>query len=154
MTGVKRSYRSPRREAQARRTRERIVDAARRLWVERGFADTTMEAIAAEANAAVQTVYGAFGSKGGILTALLGQLEVQAGGQTLMRQLQEAPAPRDQLRLVAAFNRCLLQAGADIIAIALGSTAVDSEVAAWAAEGDRRRREGQARLVAGWYSAD
>ncbi|MGH2380904.1 MAG: helix-turn-helix domain-containing protein [Candidatus Limnocylindria bacterium] len=44
----------PRREAQAHRTRERIIDAARRLWVERGFGTTTMEAIAVEANVAVQ----------------------------------------------------------------------------------------------------
>jgi TetR/AcrR family transcriptional regulator, regulator of cefoperazone and chloramphenicol sensitivity len=153
MTGVKRQYRSPRREAQARRTRERIVDAARRLWVERGFATTTMEGIAAEADVAVQTVYGAFGSKGAILTALLGRLEREAGGETLARELGAARTPRRQLALVAAFNRSLFQGGADIIAIALGSTAVDADVAAWAAEGDRRRREGQARIVAGWHAA-
>jgi AcrR family transcriptional regulator len=152
MTSVKRSYRSPRREAQARRTRERIIDAARHLWVERGFGATTMEAVAAEAGVAVQTVYGAFGSKGAILTALLGRLESEAGGETLMRELRVA-TPRRQLALVAAFNRRLFQGGADIIAIALGSTAVDAEVAAWAAEGDRRRREGQAHVVAGWHAA-
>jgi len=152
MTNVKRQYRSPRRDAQARRTRERIIDAARRLWVEHGFGTTTMEAIAAEAQVAVQTVYGAFGSKGAILTALLGRLEAEAGGETLMRELHAAP-PRRQLALVAAFNRRLFQGGADVIAIALGSTAVDADVAAWAAEGDRRRREGQAHIVAGWHTA-
>jgi hypothetical protein len=57
------------------------------------------------------------------------------------------------LALVAAYNRRLFEAGADIIAIALGSTAVDADVAGWAAEGDRRRREGQARIVAGWHAA-
>jgi AcrR family transcriptional regulator len=153
MTSVKRSYRSPRREAQARRTRERIIDAARRLWVERGFGTTTMEAIAVEANVAVQTVYGAFGSKGAILTALLGRLEAGAGGETLAADLSAARSARAQLALVAAFNRRLFEGGADVIAIALGSTAVDGDVAAWAAEGDRRRREGQARIVAGWHAA-
>src|ERR671919_655371 len=128
MTSVKRPYRSPGREAQARRTQERIVDAARRLWVEHGFAATTMEAIAAEAKVAVQTVYGAFGSKGGILTALLGRLEAEAGGETLMRDLAAARTARQQLAQVAAFNRRLFEAGADIIAIALGSTAVDADV--------------------------
>ncbi len=111
-----------------------------------------MEAIAAEANVAVQTVYGAFGSKGAILTALLGRLEAGAGGDTLMRELQAA-TPRRQLTLVAAFNRRLFEGGADVIAIALGTTAVDGDVAAWAAEGDRRRREGQAHIVAGWNAA-
>src|SRR5919106_1260148 len=153
MTDVKRSYRSPRRQAQAQRTRERIVDAARRLWVERGFASTTMEAIAAEAQVAVQTVYAACGSKGGILTGMLNQLETQAGGGTLMADLRSAPRPAAQLRLVAAFNRRLFEAGADIVAIALGSTAVDPEVQAWSAEGDRRRRDGQRRLVSGWHAA-
>lgn len=153
MTSVKRSYRSPRREAQARRTRLRIVDAARRRWVEHGFAATTMEAIASEAEVAVQTVYSAFGSKGGILTALLGQLEERAGGETLMSQLRASSSPREQLDLVAAFNRRLFEGGADILAIAIGSRAVDPEVAAWAAEGDRRRRVGQAGLVAGWHRA-
>jgi hypothetical protein len=41
----------------------------------------------------------------------------------------------------------------DILGIALGSTAVDADVAAWAAEGDRRRRTGQARIVDGWHAA-
>ena len=111
-----------------------------------------MEAIAAEAQVAVQTVYGAFGSKGAILVSLLGRLEAKAGGETLMRELHAA-TPRQQLALVAAFNRRLFQGGADVIAIAIGSTAVDAEVAAWTAEGDRRRREGQARIVAGWNAA-
>lgn len=111
-----------------------------------------MEAIAVAADVAVQTVYGAFGSKGAILTALLGRLEADAGGETLMRELHAA-TPRQQLALVAAFNRRLFKGGADVIAIALGSTAVDGDVAAWAAGGDRRRREGQGRIVAGWHAA-
>ena len=149
MSDVKRSYRSPRREAQARRTRERIVNAARRLWVTRGFAETTIEAIASEAKVAVQTVYGAFGSKAAILIALLGQLEENAGGETLMADLRAASV-REQLAILAAFNRRLFEGGADIIAIAIGSVAVDPDVAAWANEGDRRRREGQGHIVAAW----
>ena len=150
MSDVKRSYRSPRREAQARRTRERIVKAARRLWVTRGFALTTIEAIASEAKVAVQTVYGAFGSKAAILIALLGQLEQNAGGETLMQDLQRAASVREQLAIIATFNRRLFEDGADILAIALGSVAVDRDVAAWVNEGDRRRREGQGHLVAAW----
>lgn len=150
MSDVKRSYRSPRREAQARRTRERIVHAARRLWVTRGFAATTIEAIASEAKVAVQTVYGAFGSKAAILIALLGQLEANAGGETLMTDLRNAASVREQLAILATFNRRLFEGGADIIAIAIGSVAVDPDVAAWANEGDRRRREGQGHIVAAW----
>lgn len=153
MSDVKRPYRSPRREAQARRTRERVVDAARRLWVERGFAATTMDAIAAEAKVAVQTVYGAFGSKSSILIALLGQLEEKAGGETLIPRLMNARNAPEQIAIIAAFNRRLFEAGADVIAIAIGSVAADHEVASWVAEGDRRRRDGQAFLVSGWHRA-
>ncbi|MGI8829735.1 MAG: TetR/AcrR family transcriptional regulator [Candidatus Limnocylindria bacterium] len=134
-------------------SRERVIEGARYLWVARGFAATTMEAIAAEAKVAVQTVYGAFGSKGGILTAVLEWLEAEAGGETLARDLDAAGEARHQLAVVAAFNRRLFETGADFLAIALGSTAVDDDVAAWIAEGDRRRREGQARIVAGWHAA-
>lgn len=153
MANEKRSYSSPRRAAQARRTRERIVEAARRLWAERGFAAATMEAIAAEAGVAVQTVYGAFGSKGGILTALLVQLDLQAGGLTLTGEVQAAGTPEEQVRLVVAFNRRLFEESADVLTIALGSTAADADVATWIAEGDRRRREGLAHLAAGWHAA-
>lgn len=153
MSDVKRPYRSPRREAQARQTRKRIVDAARRLWVARGFAATTIEAIAAEAGVAVQTVYGTFGSKASILIALLGRLEETAGGDTLMPELRRAGDAREQIAIIALFNRRLFEAGADILAIALGTVATDPDVAEWVAEGDRRRRHGQSFLVADWHRA-
>lgn len=56
-----------RREARATETRRRIVDAALRLFVERGYAATTVEAIAREAQVAPATVYQAFGTKYAIL---------------------------------------------------------------------------------------
>jgi AcrR family transcriptional regulator len=56
-----------RREARALETRRRIVDAALHLFVERGYAATTVEAIAREAAVAPATVYQAFGTKYAIL---------------------------------------------------------------------------------------
>jgi TetR/AcrR family transcriptional regulator, regulator of cefoperazone and chloramphenicol sensitivity len=153
VSDVKRSYNSPLREAQARRTRERVVDAARTLWATQGFAAVTIDQIAAEAGVSVQTIYSAFGSKGGILTALLGRLEQQAGLDDLITQLRAAQNPDEQLRLVAAFNRRLFERGADIITIVRGWTAADPDVAAWMEEGDRRRRDGQAPLVASWQAS-
>lgn len=52
-----------------RKTKARIVAAATRLFAERGYLETTMAAIAAEAGVAVQTLYLAFGSKVAILAA-------------------------------------------------------------------------------------
>jgi AcrR family transcriptional regulator len=48
-------------------TRQRIVEAAARLFVADGYLSTTIAAIAREASTGVQTVYLAFGSKAAIL---------------------------------------------------------------------------------------
>src|ERR687884_2044258 len=66
----KRAYDSPRRRAQAAATRRDILDAAQRLFERRGYAATTMGAIAAEAGVALKTVYVAFETKSGLLRAL------------------------------------------------------------------------------------
>jgi AcrR family transcriptional regulator len=58
-----------RREARALDTRRRIVNAALHLFLERGYAATTVEAIAREAAVAPATVYQAFGTKYAILAS-------------------------------------------------------------------------------------
>ena len=65
-----RRYDSSRRRAQAAATRTEILDAARRQFERRGYAATTMEAIAAEAGVALKTVYVGFETKSGLLRAL------------------------------------------------------------------------------------
>ena len=67
----KREYDSSRRQAQADETRRQILDAARKLFVERGYAGATAEAIAAEAGVSVQTIYAIFKSKKKILVSLM-----------------------------------------------------------------------------------
>src|SRR5207302_10341463 len=69
----KRSYDSTRRRAQARQTREAIIDTARRLFLDDGFAPTTIAAIAAGAGVSVDTVYKAFGGKPGLVRAICQQ---------------------------------------------------------------------------------
>jgi AcrR family transcriptional regulator len=60
-----------RREERAHATRARIADAALRLFLERGYVATTIEAIAGEAAVAPATVYQAFGTKQAILARVL-----------------------------------------------------------------------------------
>jgi len=66
-----RRYESPKRQEQARATRRAIVAAARALFLTRGYAGTTIDAVAREAGVAVQTVYAAFGSKPEILRTVI-----------------------------------------------------------------------------------
>jgi TetR/AcrR family transcriptional regulator of autoinduction and epiphytic fitness len=67
----KRPYNSARRRAQAEQTRRQIVEAARRLFADRGYVGTTVEAIAGQAQVAPETVYAAFGSKRAVLSRLI-----------------------------------------------------------------------------------
>ena len=64
-------YHSPLRVRQAAETRQTVLVAATRLFTERGWAGTTLAAVAAEAGTAVETVYSAFGSKSGLLIAAI-----------------------------------------------------------------------------------
>jgi TetR/AcrR family transcriptional regulator, regulator of autoinduction and epiphytic fitness len=68
----KRTYDSSRRKEQARQTRLQIVEAARKLFIVRGYSGATMESIAQEAGVAVETVYASFGNKRAILSNLIG----------------------------------------------------------------------------------
>ncbi|HEX7739487.1 MAG TPA: helix-turn-helix domain-containing protein, partial [Marmoricola sp.] len=56
-------HRPNRREVAAAATREEVLRAARRLFVEHGYAATTINQVAAEAGVAVQTVYSSVGGK-------------------------------------------------------------------------------------------
>jgi AcrR family transcriptional regulator len=68
---VGRVYRSPRREAQARRTRMRVLDAASTEFLARGYGGTTMRAIAETAGVSVATVELLFGTKARVLKAAI-----------------------------------------------------------------------------------
>jgi AcrR family transcriptional regulator len=60
-----------RRERKKRAVRDSIVSAAARLFVERGFAETRMDAISEAADIAVGTVYNYFKTKTELLVAIL-----------------------------------------------------------------------------------
>src|ERR1700750_1790065 len=66
-----RPYEGAARQARTRRPRAAVVEAARRLFVERGYAATTIEAISDRSDTPQATVYRLFSSKLGILKAVL-----------------------------------------------------------------------------------
>jgi TetR/AcrR family transcriptional regulator of autoinduction and epiphytic fitness len=70
----RRPYDASGRQRRATENRERLLEVARRLFAERGYAETPLEAIAKEAQVALPTLYAAFQSKRGILSALLNRL--------------------------------------------------------------------------------
>lgn len=64
----RRTYDNSRRQAEAEARQRRIVTAATALFVEKGFAATSIDQIAQAAGVSPQTVYAAFGSKAGVLS--------------------------------------------------------------------------------------
>lgn len=66
----KRSYNSRARKEQAARNRDAALDAAERLFLERGYAGTSIASIAQEAGLSVQTIYKVFGGKSGLVKAI------------------------------------------------------------------------------------
>src|SRR6266851_7657657 len=67
----KRPYHSRVRQRQAEETRRRILAATRELFASRGYAGTTLEAIAEIAEVSPKTISAAFGSKRAILAELI-----------------------------------------------------------------------------------
>ncbi len=69
----KRPYDASARRAQALQTNAGVLEAARRLFFESGYAATTIASIAAAAAVSVETIYKAFGGKPGLVRALAGR---------------------------------------------------------------------------------
>jgi AcrR family transcriptional regulator len=75
----RRRYHSPLRADQAEQTRRRILTSAYRLFEERGYAGTTIAAVAEDAGVAPETVYVTMGDKRGLLE---GVIELAIAGAT------------------------------------------------------------------------
>ena len=143
---TRRPYRSPLRQEQAEETRLRIRQSARSLFEVHGVAATTIAQIATAAGVSEQTVYAIFGGKGGIVRAMLEDLEESADQDAWVARIVAEPDPQRQLRLFVSFNRALFEAGAPILRALMAARSYP-DVADVAERGDRNRREGTGRLV-------
>jgi AcrR family transcriptional regulator len=130
----KRSYHSPRRQAQAAATRREILEAAGRLFARQGYPPTTMAAIAAEAGVAVKTVYVAFETKGGVLRALWNltlrgdEDDTPVAERSWYRALLDEPDPEQQLRQNAHNSRLGKERLAGIAEVIRTAAPTDPEI--------------------------
>lgn len=109
--GVKaRKYDSRRRRAQASETRAAIINAARDLFLEHGFGNTTVADIATAAGVSVETIYASVGTKAELLHKAW---DITVGGDdrdVVFHERPEVLAIRNEpdlerrLRLHAAFS--------------------------------------------------
>ena len=154
----KRKYSSVVREEQAARTRTRILDAASELFLEHGYARTTMKDIAAQADVARDTVHAIFGSKARVLTALIDQRLVADDSVANVTQRPDALAIRDevdqrqQIELLARFIAGISTELRPVFEILRTASAVEPEMAKVFEEMDRFRLKNM-QTYARWIAA-
>lgn len=105
------------RQEQAAATRDRIADAARRLFAEQGYGSTSIEAIAAEAGVAVRTVYSSFGAKREILSHICERWLEKARARERAADVFAEPDPVRRLRAAAGWLTELYAADFDVVII-------------------------------------
>jgi AcrR family transcriptional regulator len=140
-------------QARTRRTRLAVVEAARHLFLERGYGATTIEAISDRADTPQATVYRLFASKLGILKAVL---DVSIAGDDDAVAMADRPQvhalladadPTKQLAGFAALLRDLMSRTAPVHRIVADAARSDEGAAALLANIARQRHEGQQRVA-------
>jgi AcrR family transcriptional regulator len=140
-------------QARTRLARRAVVDAAHRLFLDRGYGATTIEAISELSDVPAATVYRLFSSKRGILKALLdvsivGDEEaVPMAQRPHVRALLADPDPAVQLGGFVAIAADVNARVAPIYLVLVSAAGADPEAAALLEELTSQRREGQ-RMVA------
>lgn len=149
----KRAYNATRRQAQAAEARRQMVAAAGRLFGERGYTGTTMEAVAQAAGVAVETVYAAFGSKRALLARLV---DVAVGGDDAPIPLLERPGPEavrqepDQVRqiqLLAEQMNAIMSRVGPLFEILRAAAKTEAEIAELLQRLLAERRQGLGQFV-------
>ena len=155
---AKRTYDSSRRreraEEERRATRRRVVEAAHRLFVERGYVATTMADIAAEAGVALQSVYKAGTSKAELLNMVVDfavagdDQHVHIAARPQFEAIAEEADPRRQVAMIAALITDTQERSAPVQRALRQAAAVDESAAATLAAQLLRRRETLGRAIA------
>jgi AcrR family transcriptional regulator len=139
----RRPYDSSRRQAQARATRDVIVEVARQRFLEDGFAATTIVSIASDAGVSADTIYKTYGGKPGLVRAiyergLAGEGPVHAEARSDALQQRE----RDPLAITRGFGGFVMEIAprtAPIMLLIRDAAVSDPEMAKLQAELDEER---------------
>jgi AcrR family transcriptional regulator len=130
-----RRYDSAGRQEQARQTRRDVLAAAKALFLERGYAATTMADVATEAGVAVQTVYSAVGGKAALLkevfdTTLVGDDEpVAVSGRPEIARVSAETDARRKLELFARYVSGVHQRLSPFVSVVLAAADADEDAA-------------------------
>ncbi len=141
-----RRYSTALRAEQTALTRRRVLDAAGRLFVERGYLGTTLGAVADAAGVSVQTVYNVVGGKAVLLKAVYDvtlagdDAPVPMSERPEFRAIDDAPTGRACLAAYAHLGRVLGERLFPLLTVVLAQAAAgDPDLAAFVVtvEGER-----------------
>ena len=148
---ARRRYDSPRRRDQAEATRADIAAAARRLFMERGWAGTRVRDVAAAAGVAEPTVYAVYGSKASLALALIDATAADADLDTQEAELTAAAGdPASQLAAMVAFDRRLFERGGDVLGLLHDAGRAEPGLAAAYRDGRAQADQVRRRVLGTW----
>jgi len=129
----RRPYNSPRRQQQAAATRQTILEAAERLFLQDGYPATTMDAIAAEAGVSLKTAYLPFSTKSGLLRALWDlrlkkdDADAPVVQHEWFREVMEEPDPARKLQLNARNSAAAKTRIGGLFRVIRGAAEIDAD---------------------------
>lgn len=139
---VKRDRRVERRA----QTEMRLVETATALFVDRGYAATTLAEVAEHAGLAPRTLYLRFRSKADLLRRCIGVAiagddgEATIAERTWMTETMTASTLAERLRLMAAVTATLMSRSGDLLDVAQQAAATEPAIAAAAQAGREETR--------------
>ena len=144
---IKRAYDSTSRKQAARLTQKSILDAARVVFLDKGYAGATMPAIANAAGVAMDTVYATVGKKPALFrllieTAISGSdTDLPAEERDYVRAIRAEADAAVKLQIYAAALRSIQQRLAPLFRVLQGAAPLDPELAAlWKSISERRAK--------------
>jgi AcrR family transcriptional regulator len=149
----RRPHQDQRGQARTRLARRAVIEAARALFLDRGYAATTIDAISDRSDVPPATIYRLFSSKLGILKAL-GDLSIAGDDEAIPVQdrpdvaaLFAEPDPRKMLAGFARINVAISTRTERVYRILVSAAASDPEAAALLTHYHRQRDQGQGQIA-------
>ena len=124
-----RTYRSPRREQAAAHTRAAILDAAEELFAERGYANTTINQVAAAAAVAPNTVYTSVGGKPQLVVALAERAATNPAISSGLEAIDKLTDGREIIQLLAEGTMAARRSQQRAITVMLDNVTADPLIA-------------------------
>lgn len=136
-------------QARTRLARRAVVQAAKVLFVERGYGATTMEAISEAAGVPTATVYRLFESKPGILKAVIDvsivgdDQDIAMADRPQVRAALDSDDPREQLRGFVSIASEINARIGPLYGVLVTAAGIDAESALLLEQTTQQRQQGQ-----------